>query len=83
VKKRMKFFEIYQCYFENALRDAKVQGMIDGEIDVERVAGEMGAYFMGQMTFARIRNRLDGLECDLGDGLFRLIGVKKRPCDTT
>ncbi|MCB1782642.1 MAG: TetR/AcrR family transcriptional regulator [Alphaproteobacteria bacterium] len=71
-----EIYETYGRYCENALIEAQAQGAIPKDVDTGRLAEEIGTYFIGQMTMARIQNDLTNMKETLVDGLFRIIGTE-------
>jgi TetR/AcrR family transcriptional repressor of nem operon len=77
---RNKFEEIsrrQERYYETALRDLVADGLLPGDTDVRAKAEEIYAYFLGQLTMARIQNSLESLKQNLKPGLLRTLGLKQ------
>ena len=66
---------VYCRYYESALRDLVVQGLIPSDTDIELKAQEISRFMMGEMTMARIQNSLEQLENNLEQRLLRVVGV--------
>ncbi len=78
---RRKFEDISQLqdrYYQNALRDMVVQGILPENTDVKVKAQEVRAYLLGQVMLARIQNDLEPLKRDLKAGLLRTLGVESK-----
>ena len=76
---REKFEEFARqqaLYYENALRDLIVDGLIPVTTDVKVKAQELFAFILGQLMMARIQNDLVPLQRDLKAGLIRTIGIQ-------
>ena len=76
---REKFQEISrqrERYFQITLRDMVGGGLLPKSTDVKSKAQELYAYVSGQVSLARIQNKLERLKRNLKRGLLQLVGVK-------
>lgn len=66
-------------YYESAVRDMVVEGVLSEGTDVEGKAKNIHSFIMGQFVMARIQNSLELLKPEIvEDGLFSILGVDNK-----
>ncbi|MCS5711713.1 TetR family transcriptional regulator [Candidatus Berkiella aquae] len=78
---RHKLNELTKCferYYENAIRDLIIEGLLPEKTNVKTKSQEIFTYFIGVFTLARIQNDLELLKRDLKPGLLKTLGLKDK-----
>lgn len=68
-------FEAHLRYFENALRDAVADGVLDKSTNIKVKAQELDTLMTGALATARIKNQLEPIGDSLLKAVFHCLGV--------
>ena len=71
-----RIFRRYERYYESAIRDMITDGVLPKGTDPTILSSEVYSYISGQVMMARIQNSIQLLQRDLGNGIFRILGVQ-------